>query len=36
MIQAKGLTKRFGDKVAVDHADFTVTSGAVTGFLGPN
>jgi ABC-2 type transport system ATP-binding protein len=36
VIQAKGLTKRFGDKVAVDHADFTVTSGAVTGFLGPN
>jgi ABC-2 type transport system ATP-binding protein len=36
MIQASGLTKRFGDKVAVDHADFTVAAGTVTGFLGPN
>jgi ABC-2 type transport system ATP-binding protein len=36
MIQAVGLTKRFGDKVAVDHADFVVEAGTVTGFLGPN
>jgi len=36
MIRAVGLTKRYGDKVAVDHADFTVEAGTVTGFLGPN
>ncbi|HEX2313005.1 MAG TPA: ATP-binding cassette domain-containing protein [Thermomonospora sp.] len=36
MIQARGLTKRFGAKVAVDHAEFTVRPGTVTGFLGPN
>jgi ABC-2 type transport system ATP-binding protein len=36
MIEAVGLTKRFGDKVAVDHADFVVEAGTVTGFLGPN
>ncbi|MQY02369.1 ATP-binding cassette domain-containing protein [Actinomadura macrotermitis] len=36
MIQARGLTKRYGEKTAVDHADFTVEPGHVTGFLGPN
>ena len=36
MIQASGLTKRYGDRLAVDHADFTVESGTVTGFFGPN
>jgi len=36
MIQARGLTKKYGSKVAVDHADFSVQSGHVTGFLGPN
>lgn len=36
MIEARGLTKRYGAKVAVDHADFTVRPGKVTGFLGPN
>jgi ABC-2 type transport system ATP-binding protein len=36
MIEARGLTKRYGDKVAVDHLDFTVRPGLVTGFLGPN
>jgi ABC-2 type transport system ATP-binding protein len=36
MIEAKGLTKRFGHKVAVDDLSFTVEPGAVTGFLGPN
>ncbi|WP_067478058.1 ABC transporter ATP-binding protein [Actinomadura hibisca] len=36
MIEARGLTKRYGDKTAVDHADFTVRPGRVTGFLGPN
>lgn len=36
VIQAEGLTKRFGDRVAVDDLTFTVRPGYVTGFLGPN
>jgi ABC-2 type transport system ATP-binding protein len=36
LIEARELTKRFGDKVAVDHLSFTVEPGRVTGFLGPN
>src|SRR5579862_2197546 len=36
MIEAKGLTKRYGEKVAVDNLSFTVQPGVVTGFLGPN
>jgi ABC-2 type transport system ATP-binding protein len=36
MIEARDLTKRFGDKVAVDHLSFSVQPGVVTGFLGPN
>jgi ABC-2 type transport system ATP-binding protein len=36
LIQTHELTKRFGDKVAVDHLSFTVEPGRVTGFLGPN
>jgi ABC-2 type transport system ATP-binding protein len=36
MIEANGLTKRYGDTVAVDNLSFTVTPGKVTGFLGPN
>jgi ABC-2 type transport system ATP-binding protein len=36
MIRVDGLTKRFGDKTAVDGLTFTVESGRVTGFLGPN
>ncbi len=36
MIEARGLTKRYGDKVAVDHLSFTVQPGRITGFLGPN
>ncbi|GGW19023.1 ABC transporter ATP-binding protein [Streptomyces capoamus] len=36
MIELAGLTKRYGDKVAVDHLTFTVRPGVVTGFLGPN
>lgn len=35
-IHARGLTKRFGDLVAVDHVDLTVPKAHVTGFLGPN
>jgi ABC-2 type transport system ATP-binding protein len=36
MIEARGLTKRYGDKLAVDDLTFTVRPGMVTGFLGPN
>ncbi|GAA4588546.1 ATP-binding cassette domain-containing protein [Planotetraspora phitsanulokensis] len=36
MIEAHQLTKRYGDKTAVDQLDFTVRPGTVTGFLGPN
>jgi len=36
MIEVTDLSKRFGDKVAVDHLSFTVEPGRVTGFLGPN
>lgn len=36
MIDAQGLTKRYGEKVAVDGLSFTVRPGVVTGFLGPN
>ncbi|MEX0891147.1 MAG: ABC transporter ATP-binding protein [Gemmatimonadota bacterium] len=35
-IQARELTRRFGDFVAVDHATFQVQTGQVFGFLGPN
>ncbi len=35
-IQARGLTKRFGDLVAVDHVDLRVPKAQVYGFLGPN
>ncbi|MDX6199218.1 MAG: type transport system ATP-binding protein [Actinomycetota bacterium] len=36
MIEAHGLTKRYGDKLAVDNLSFVVRPGVVTGFLGPN
>lgn len=36
MIEATGLTKRYGATVAVDDLSFTVPPGQVTGFLGPN
>jgi ABC-2 type transport system ATP-binding protein len=36
MIEVRELTKRYGEKVAVDHLSFTVEPGRVTGFLGPN
>jgi len=36
MIEVRDLTKRFGNKVAVDHLSFSVQPGRVTGFLGPN
>ncbi|MFJ3233824.1 ATP-binding cassette domain-containing protein [Streptomyces sp. NPDC086787] len=36
MIESQQLTKRYGEKTAVDGLDFTVRPGTVTGFLGPN
>lgn len=36
VIEARGLTKDYGDKRAVDDLTFTVHPGIVTGFLGPN
>lgn len=36
MISVRGLTKRYGDTLAVDDLTFTVAPGRVTGFLGPN
>ena len=36
MIEARGLSKRYGDRLAVDQLSFTVEPGQVTGFLGPN
>ena len=36
MIEARELTKRYGDTVAVDGVAFSVQKGEVVGFLGPN
>jgi len=36
LIQARGLSKRFGSKAAVQNLSFDVVPGSVTGFLGPN
>jgi len=36
MIELEGLTKRYGEKIAVNNLTFTVRPGIVTGFLGPN
>jgi lipooligosaccharide transport system ATP-binding protein len=36
LVEASGLTKRFGSFVAVDGIDFTVEKGTAFGFLGPN
>jgi ABC-2 type transport system ATP-binding protein len=36
VIEATNLSKRYGDKLAVDSLSFTVRPGVVTGFLGPN
>ena len=35
-ITVQGLTKRFGDVLAVDQLDFAIDEGTVAGFLGPN
>ncbi|HVR80392.1 MAG TPA: ABC transporter ATP-binding protein [Acidimicrobiia bacterium] len=36
LVQARGLTKKFGDFVAVDAVDFDIAKGEAFGFLGPN
>ncbi len=36
LVEARGLTKRFGDFVAVDGVDFEIRPGEAFGFLGPN
>ena len=36
MIELRGLTKRYGERLAVDDVTVTVQPGVVTGFLGPN
>jgi ABC-2 type transport system ATP-binding protein len=35
-VEIRGLVKRYGDLVAVDHVDLTVRTGDVYGYLGPN
>ena len=36
MITISNLTKKYGDKYALDHISFNVKKGEVLGFLGPN
>lgn len=36
MIQVQGLTRRYGDTVAVSGLSFSVKEGEIVGFLGPN
>src|SRR5258708_24714870 len=36
MIEVENLSKRYGDRLAVDGLEFVVQPGLVTGFLGPN
>jgi ABC-2 type transport system ATP-binding protein len=36
MVKVEGLTKKFGNQVAVDHINFSAKPGEVLGFLGPN
>ena len=36
IIETEGLTKKYGDFVAVDHLAFSVMKGEIFGFLGPN
>src|SRR5918992_3828646 len=36
VVSARGLTKRFGEVVAVEDLTFSLTAGTITGFLGPN
>lgn len=36
MIEVKGLTKRYGELLAVDNISFSIEKGEIFGFLGPN
>jgi ABC-2 type transport system ATP-binding protein len=36
VVETRGLTKRFGERVAVDHVDLRVPRGSAFGYLGPN
>ena len=36
MIEVRNLTKRYGEKLVVDNASFTVNAGEIVGFLGRN
>ena len=36
VVETNGLTKRYGDRLAVDDVALTVRRGEVYGFLGPN
>jgi ABC-2 type transport system ATP-binding protein len=36
LIEARGISKRYGDRLAVDDVSFDVARGEVVGFLGPN
>ena len=36
VVETRGLTKRFGNRVAVDHVDLRVPRGSAFGYLGPN
>ena len=36
MIQVESVTKKYGQRIAVDHLDFLVNKGEILGFLGPN
>jgi ABC-2 type transport system ATP-binding protein len=36
VIEAHGLTKRYGERIVVDHVDMRVAKGRIFGFLGPN
>jgi ABC-2 type transport system ATP-binding protein len=36
VVETAGLTKRFGDRLAVDHVDLRIPAGSAFGYLGPN
>jgi ABC-2 type transport system ATP-binding protein len=36
VVEARDLTRRFGDFTAVDHVSFTMEAGEIVGYLGPN
>ena len=36
IVRARGLAKRYGAAVALDHIDFDIASGRIVGLIGPN